>query len=203
MSNYGTEHSPCENNVDSIEIQESQKVYEVDPSAKEASLEPVSFDLWLTHSREVAGDSFFDIGDAYKTWSAEDAITYLEACNDWHTKITNPLANFLLEVYPDRITHEVHNMYDLAVDIMKATKLPTQTFLDWQLSYIGGDFVMLSSTQIELLHKEELQSYLNAEREKYQELNRPLYEFVMNNHNERIMQCGTIQAAILDMLKNQ
>lgn len=190
-----------ENNVDAIAISDQEKVCV--SSEPQEERKPTTHFEWVQRTNELAGDSFFDVGSDYKHWSDVQQNAYLEAKVEWHKETTQPLADYLLQHHSEKITGDFNNMYDLSIAIMKGNDKPTQTFLDWDAKYQAGDFVMLSSNQLDLLRKEELRAYLDAERETHQELNRPLYEFVMDNHNERLMQCGTIQAAILDLLKHQ
>lgn len=191
----------CENNVDAIAISDQEKVYV--SSEPQEERKPTTHFEWVQRTNELSGDSFYDVGSDYKHWSDIQQNSYLEAKVDWHKETTQPLADYLLEHHSEKITGEVNNMYDLAISIMKGDGVPTQTFLDWNANYQAGDFTTLSSNQLALLHKEELCAYLDAECKTHQELNRPLYEFVMVNHNDRLMKCGTIQSAILDLLKNQ
>lgn len=197
--NEGTTMQTSENNVDEIGIRDCEKVYAVD---HETEAQPTTYAEWVTKSAENEGDSFFSVGEDYRTWSHACQIVYLEAQCDWHKQITEPLATFLLDKHSDRITHEINNMYELAVTLMTENLTePSATFAEWEKSYRTSTFVTLSSTALSNLTKEELEVYIIAERKEHLEINRPLYEYVMQNHYETYSHCGSIQAAILTMLK--
>lgn len=192
-----------ENNVDEIEVQNSEKVYAIDEPDHISHKAMTYFDWWKKNE-ELNGDSFLDVGEDYLEWGELDAITYLTRKIKWHKEITDPLATFLLENYSTRITHEVHSMYDLAIQIMREQlPTPSEKFTEWDKVYRDGSFMTLSQESLATLTKDELVVYIMAEREEHRNLNRPLYEYVMENHNDSVMQYGSIQAAILDLLRSK
>lgn len=191
-----------ENNVDEIEVQDSEKVYACDEPSEQPR--ETHWD-WVQRMNENGGDSFADADSSYKHWTESQQIAYLEANKEWLTSITDPLATYLLENHSEKITGDVDNMYALSIDIMsgKFDTVASQTFQAWDAAYRNGEFYVLGEEGLAQLSKEELVVYITAERKTHQELNAPLYEHVMENHNDSVMQYGSIQAAILDLLRSK